>query len=259
MQSSKPKSRKRKTSRQPSPERLPVRSPGVANSQPEAGPSNNIRKSRENSATRNNHEGRYSSLSTITAPNSGNPVSFTDGVDFVAFVPSDDEERPVRDWDKGKKPVSFDDRYDREEYLAGRKRRREESERNEEPTSSRRGVNVNNPSRKAPWTAEVDWDGCKNVAEMCVSINKSYIYSEINLCHVISRLHREVEAFANYISPSSIEHEVRSMVIQYISDCIRKAFPDANVLPFGSFETKLYLPGGYVQNFGYPNILLMAR
>ena len=60
------------------------------------------------------------------------------------------------------------------------------------------------------------------------------------------RLHREVEAFANYISPSPLEHEVRSKIVQHITDSIRKAIPDAIVLPFGSFETKLYLPGGYV-------------
>lgn len=54
----------------------------------------------------------------------------------------------------------------------------------------------------------------------------------------------EVKAYANYISPTLAEHEVRSMLIKLISNAVKKSFPDALVLPFGSYETKLYLPTG---------------
>ncbi|KAH6902452.1 hypothetical protein BKA70DRAFT_1306935 [Coprinopsis sp. MPI-PUGE-AT-0042] len=68
---------------------------------------------------------------------------------------------------------------------------------------------------KAPWIRGLDGlEDCRNVAEM---------------------LHREVEAFTTWISPSPIEDEIRGLVAK---------FPDANVLPFGSYETKLYLPLG---------------
>lgn len=78
-------------------------------------------------------------------------------------------------------------------------------------------------SRKAPWVAGLNWHRCKNVAEM---------------------LHDEVEAFVNWISPSPVEDEVRGMIVTLVSDAVTSAFPDAKVLPFGSFGTKLYLPLG---------------
>ena len=61
-----------------------------------------------------------------------------------------------------------------------------------------------------------------------------------------SRLHKEVDAFVQYISPSREEHDARSLTVEIISRAIVEAYPDAMVLPFGSFETKLYLPLGQV-------------
>jgi len=66
-------------------------------------------------------------------------------------------------------------------------------------------------------------DGCLNAAEM---------------------LHREVEAFYQYLSPTEEEHAVREMIIRTIERAIVGAFPDARLKPFGSFETRLYLPMG---------------
>ena len=60
------------------------------------------------------------------------------------------------------------------------------------------------------------------------------------------RLNRDVEAFVHYISPTPEEDEVRSLIVAQISRAVRDKFPDAQVLPFGSYETKLYLPTGYV-------------
>lgn len=58
------------------------------------------------------------------------------------------------------------------------------------------------------------------------------------------RLHREVEAFVKYMSPTPIEDELRSLTVQLISNAIVKSYRDAQVMPFGSYETKLYLPLG---------------
>jgi len=60
------------------------------------------------------------------------------------------------------------------------------------------------------------------------------------------RLHKEVEAFTNWISPTPVEDEVRGLVVELITRAVVNAFPDASVNPFGSYETKLYLPLGYV-------------
>lgn len=54
----------------------------------------------------------------------------------------------------------------------------------------------------------------------------------------------EVDAFVKYISPTPVEDEVRSLLVTLISNAIKGAFSDAEVLPFGSYETKLYLPMG---------------
>lgn len=60
----------------------------------------------------------------------------------------------------------------------------------------------------------------------------------------LARLHREVEAFYQYLSPTDEEHHVRSMIIKSIENAVVAAFPDAQIKPFGSFETRLYLPMG---------------
>ncbi len=57
-------------------------------------------------------------------------------------------------------------------------------------------------------------------------------------------MHLEVEAFTNWISPTPVEDEIRELTVAIISRAVTAAFPDAKVLPFGSYETKLYLPSG---------------
>lgn len=61
---------------------------------------------------------------------------------------------------------------------------------------------------------------------------------------LIARLHREVDAFVKYMSPTPVEDEVRSLIVKSISNAVTKDYPDAKVLPFGSYQTKLYLPLG---------------
>lgn len=59
-------------------------------------------------------------------------------------------------------------------------------------------------------------------------------------------MHKEVESFVDWISPTAVEDEVRGLIVTHISKVVAAAFSDAIVYPFGSFQTKLYLPLGYV-------------
>lgn len=78
-------------------------------------------------------------------------------------------------------------------------------------------------SRRTPWSADVDWSRCRNGAEA---------------------LHRELMAFDSWLAPTHAEHETRCMVIEMIRRAIKSQWSDADVHPFGSQETKLYLPQG---------------
>ncbi|KAL7416891.1 hypothetical protein BDY24DRAFT_378617 [Mrakia frigida] len=78
-------------------------------------------------------------------------------------------------------------------------------------------------SRATPWTEGMDWEACRNPAEM---------------------LNREILAFVNYISPSPTEHATRTHIVALIRKAVVTQWPDAKVMPFGSFETGLYLPTG---------------
>ncbi|KAG1863628.1 hypothetical protein DFJ58DRAFT_774208 [Suillus subalutaceus] len=141
--------------------------------------------------------------------------SFEIGDEFIPFAVSDNEAEAPREThgdgsrDGGGRGTkrTYEMVFDDEDLRDYRKRRQD----------------FPSPSRKAPWLAKVDWDGCRNVAEM---------------------LHREVEAFVRYMSPTEVEEEIRGLVITLVSNAITNAFPDARILPFGSYETKLYLPNG---------------
>jgi DNA polymerase sigma len=56
----------------------------------------------------------------------------------------------------------------------------------------------------------------------------------------------KVASFVNWISPSPVEDEIRGLIVTKISQIISATFADARVFPFGSYQTKLYLPMGYV-------------
>ncbi|KLO19261.1 hypothetical protein SCHPADRAFT_899095 [Schizopora paradoxa] len=148
-------------------------------------------------------------------------VGFSTGEDFIAFELESRNASPTEASDARNyhglparpEPTS--------ERAAGKKRRWEEIDNNDGYASKKQKVDA--ASRRCPWAADVDWEGCRNVAEM---------------------LNKEVEAFTAFVSPTQAEHDVRSMIVQLISNCIEKAFPDAKVTPFGSYGTKLYLPSG---------------
>lgn len=143
--------------------------------------------------------------------------SFENNVDFIAFehLPHEDKEEPrvgERDRDTAKS---------RERDGGDGKKRHSDFDRNDGYNNKKERTDA--ASRKAPWVADVDWEGSTNVAEL---------------------LHREVGAFVRYVSPTREEDEVRSLVVTQISQAIMRRFPDAKVLAFGSYETKLYLPLG---------------
>ena len=58
------------------------------------------------------------------------------------------------------------------------------------------------------------------------------------------RLNSEIQAFYRYLSPTRAEYEVRLFIIELISRTVRNTWPDAEVHPFGSWQTQLYLPSG---------------
>lgn len=121
--------------------------------------------------------------------------TFSSGVDFIAFVDSDDDrpKQPTREWDRGKPER---DRRERERdggnvQAVSKKRRWEDSERDDVPAGkdSRRVSthNVNLKSRKAPWAADVDWDSCRNVAQMCVSLFLTRYYVLTVSCYCLGK------------------------------------------------------------------------
>lgn len=150
--------------------------------------------------------------------------------EFIAFTFSGSDEEtaavPIREWDQGKE--------DRDAEKRGKKRKSGEMFRDDRDGGRERGHRdrdrdgekrrrMENVPRRAPWVANVDWDRCTNVPEL---------------------LHREVKAFVEYVSPTKAEDEVRGLIVNLITRAVVRNFPDAKVLPFGSFETKLYLPSG---------------
>ncbi|KAG6888367.1 hypothetical protein C0992_008669 [Termitomyces sp. T32_za158] len=141
-------------------------------------------------------------------PKSQRSGGFEDGADYISFGFKDDEDTKsvaVSGRDKGKGVKRKKDSFDLDDGYESKKQR------------------LDAASRKSPWVADLDWTRCRHVAEL---------------------LHREVEAFMNYISPTAVEDEVRGLVVALITRAVTKKFPDASVHAFGSYATKLYLPLG---------------
>ncbi|KAK0707711.1 hypothetical protein B0H67DRAFT_602982 [Lasiosphaeris hirsuta] len=55
-------------------------------------------------------------------------------------------------------------------------------------------------------------------------------------------LHKEIVDFYEYVRPREFEERMRQEVIQDLKDVCRSIFRDAEVYPFGSYPTGLYLP-----------------
>lgn len=99
--------------------------------------------------------------SSFPAPNAR---GFSGREDFIAFDFDDEEkeeEKPVRDWDRGKRRNEWDE--------PGRGPRRPQDGRDGRSYRDREGERDRKGKGKAktvPWAKYVDWDSCRNAAEL---------------------------------------------------------------------------------------------
>ncbi|WWC97155.1 hypothetical protein V866_004034 [Kwoniella sp. B9012] len=120
----------------------------------------------------------------------------------------DKDKKSTKKQKKGKRDREKDKQKEKEKDETGPRNLKEERKANE---------------RHAPWCDLVDWKKCRDPSEM---------------------LNEEINAFYKYVSPTKEEFEVRLFMIELISRSILKLWPDAEVTPFGSWQTQLYLPQG---------------
>ena len=161
---------------------------------------------------------------------------FDNEADFIPFDFSDEENandntKPEALVPDGRTPLPQPELKTLSQ-MRGRKRASSSPERGP-PTQRQklRRVDIN------PWQQSIDaYSSLKETSRMYIGGFRS----------LISRLHQEVLDFSNWISPTEREHEIRSFVVKRVVDTIEKAFPECRVHPFGSFETKLYVPDAYV-------------
>ncbi|KAK7744387.1 hypothetical protein SLS62_010177 [Diatrype stigma] len=57
-----------------------------------------------------------------------------------------------------------------------------------------------------------------------------------------TRLHKEIIDFYEYVRPRDFEERVRQDLVENLRTIIKKKWPDADLYPFGSFMSGLYLP-----------------
>jgi len=75
---------------------------------------------------------------------------------------------------------------------------------------------------------------------------------------LIFRLHKEIQDFSNWISPTTKEDEVRAFVVKRVIDKIESAVPQCRAFAFGSFTTKLYVPDSYDLVFSILNTVILT-
>ncbi|KAH7107663.1 Nucleotidyltransferase [Auriculariales sp. MPI-PUGE-AT-0066] len=145
----------------------------------------------------------------------GNKTETFDGAnEFIALMPSSDDEAEEAD-----RAATRDNSQNG--HSSGRKRTAEQLD--AERPSTRRRQDQTQFNRSTPWTWSIDWSKYHDLPKM---------------------FHAEVMAFSNYVSPTDEEHESRRLIIMLVERVVKRRWSDATVLPFGSFETKLYHPLG---------------
>jgi non-canonical poly(A) RNA polymerase PAPD5/7 len=73
----------------------------------------------------------------------------------------------------------------------------------------------------------------------------AYTYlTELALINTSCRLHKEIEDFYDHVRPKDFEERIRQQVVQDLKNLCRSNYGDAEVYPFGSFPSGLYLPTG---------------
>lgn len=155
--------------------------------------------------------------------------------DFIAIGWDDDYDLPD---EQASAPTSSHAVGQPPLFTKGRKRTADEME---AESSYNKKQRIAAESRVTPWAAAVDWDNCRTAADMSVNCHMRFPQM---LTANTRRLNQEVDAFVDYISPTPEENEARTMTVQWIQRTIVSEFPDAEVVPFGSFATQLYLPTG---------------
>lgn len=58
------------------------------------------------------------------------------------------------------------------------------------------------------------------------------------------RFHNEIIDFFDYIVPKKKQHTKKRKALMKVIAELQKPFPEAQILPYGSFVTELYLPNG---------------
>ncbi|WVQ80426.1 hypothetical protein IAT38_002531 [Cryptococcus sp. DSM 104549] len=90
----------------------------------------------------------------------------------------------------------------------------------------------------APMTKKVEQQAAEKHAPWTDLVDLGEVHDSIDL------LNQEIAAFYKYVSPTPEEFEVRLFVIEWITRSIVGLWPDAEITPFGSWLTQLYLPQG---------------
>ena len=187
--------------------------------------------SRRRRTERSDERGRGLSERQATS-NDLNEVPTPESVERKSKIPGSE-----REWDRGKEAVT-DDKYGRNGHRRDHKRKYDEYDKGYSKQRQRLEVG----SRKCPWVANLDLNRCLNVAEMWVEWYSFWGFFNNFFSYI--RFHREVESFVDWISPSPVEDEVRGLIVTQVTQIVSATFPDAHVFPFGSYQTKLYLPMG---------------
>lgn len=84
-----------------------------------------------------------------------------------------------------------------------------------------------------PWMLKLSSDDCDNT-----NYEPKRDYSS----DPTERLHQEIEDFSNYVSPTEEERFARSEAIRRLQEIVIGIWPTASVLPFGSYDSGLFLP-----------------
>ncbi|KAF9997298.1 hypothetical protein BGZ65_007118, partial [Modicella reniformis] len=137
------------------------------------------------------------------------------GADFIAFKDSDEEES-LRANDSPHQRTQAEDIIELQAETSSRKRRRPQDE-----VSSRDMDPIRDSPPDCPWMGRHNYSRMDSVPQM---------------------LTLELMDFVDYISPTEEEHKVREFVVSRIRDAVKKLWEDVDVVVFGSFETKIYLP-----------------
>ncbi len=97
----------------------------------------------------------------------------------------------------------------------------------------------------APWLETLGTTSYESKQQRCVLLSLT-VWDGLPDEAAAGRLHDEIVAFFNYISPTPDETHARGMVIAQINEIATRRFRGASVETFGSVAQNLYLPDGCV-------------